>query len=81
MHRRVGESIIRSCGRATDSRNFGWITAVAAHDALSVEMYLLRWGQDGKALKGMPKITPDMERDILSSVIGPFMASALVASV
>ena len=81
MHRRVGETIISTRGRAVDCGNFGWITSLAAHNALSQELALLRWGQNGEAMRGMPEITPDMEREILTTVIDTFMALALVACV
>ena len=81
MHRRVGEAIISRRGRAVDCGNLGWITSLAAHNALSQELDLLRWGQNGEAMRGMPEISPDMERDILTTVIDALMASALVTCV
>ena len=60
-------------------------TSVGSHhlrlNMLFLRLDLLRWGQNGEAMRGMPEITPDMEREILTTVIDAFMASALVTCV
>ena len=77
----IGDLVNPLSRHAVDCGNFGWITSLAAHNALSRELALLRWGQNGEAMRGMPEITPDMEREILTTVIDTFMALALVACV
>ena len=75
MHKRVGEHIRYLRGAAGDN-TVGWITHSAAYDALTEEMSLLRHGYGRLRMKGLPYITPQLEKTILKGAIVPYMALA-----
>jgi hypothetical protein len=75
MHKRVGARI-RALRGAAGENTVGWITHSAAYDALTEEMSLLRHGEGRKAMKGLPNITPQLEKTILKGAIVPYMALA-----
>ena len=75
MHKRVGEHIRHLRGAAGDN-TVGWITHSAAYDALTEEMRLLRHGYGRLRMKGLPYITPQLEKTILKGAIVPYMALA-----